>query len=137
MKLITFSDNTGTWGKLYDGDKFICYTLERPWLNNKRNISCIPAGRYAVKPIVSPRFGETYYLHSLDDKGVRLYGPATRTHILIHKGNTIDDTAGCIVVGTKFGVLSNQRFIMNSKIAFDSLMDELNDNEFELEIIRN
>ena len=125
MKLITFSDNTGTWGKLYDGDRFICYTLERPWLDNKPNVSCVPAGKYAVKPIVSPRFGETYCLHSLGNNGVRLYGSSDRTHILIHKGNTIDDTAGCIIVGTKFGVLGDQRFIMNSGLAFNGLMLEL------------
>jgi len=137
MKLITFSDNVGTWGKLYDGDRFVCYTLERPWLNNKPNISCVPAGNYAVKPIVSPRFGETYYLHSLNDKGVRLHGPATRTHILIHKGNLVSHTQGCIIVGNKFGVLKGVRAVLHSGVTFNDLMDELNGKEFKLQIIRN
>jgi hypothetical protein len=38
----------GTHGELYYKGRRICYTIELPWLLNKRSVSCIPEGRYAV-----------------------------------------------------------------------------------------
>ena len=46
----------GTNGTLFSSDKYLCHTIELPWLNNKRNVSCIPEGAYEVVPRFSKRF---------------------------------------------------------------------------------
>ena len=44
----TFKDKS-TIGKLYLNGELMCDTLENPWLDNQRNISCIPDGQYNVR----------------------------------------------------------------------------------------
>ena len=64
-------------------------TLEPPWRNNEKNISCIPAGIYNCAFHISPKFGPTYEVKEVPD----------RSHILFHKGNYTHNTKGCILVG--------------------------------------
>jgi hypothetical protein len=75
-----------------DVQLFGCVTLELPWENNERYESCIPEGRYAVEHRVSGAFG--HHLHVKD--------VPNRSHILIHAGNYVSDTEGCILVGNEF-----------------------------------
>lgn len=84
----------GTFGTLRKDGKLVCQTLERPWNENKPKISSIPAGRYKVirhgwennSPV---KFKQVW----------QLCGVPNRSNILIHAGNTISDTEGCILVG--------------------------------------
>lgn len=71
---------------------FECKTLELPYINNQRQISCIPVGQYIVRKHNSPTFGKTF--HVLNVEG--------RSEILIHKGNFNHNTKGCILVGKDF-----------------------------------
>lgn len=66
-------------------------TLERPWLDNERATSCIPPGTYQCKLLWSNHFGRNMP-HLLD--------VPDRAEIMIHNGNTVKDTTGCIIVGT-------------------------------------
>jgi hypothetical protein len=68
---------------------FRCFTLELPWKENQRQISCIPAGRYQVVPRHSPKYKN--HLHILD--------VPNRTWILIHEANFVHQLMGCIAVG--------------------------------------
>ena len=99
-------------------------------LDNKPNISCIPAGNYIIKPVNSPKFGLTYEV--CDVKG--------RTHILFHKGNFVDDSLGCILPCNSYGILmrnEKSEFAgLSSKVAYDKLMTLLDGSEYELEIKR-
>ena len=61
LELTRDYDPDGTNGELQCGDKFICHTIELPWLGNQRNISCIPEGRYGLRK----RFVEKFGLHLL------------------------------------------------------------------------
>jgi hypothetical protein len=84
------STPNGTHGSLYvDGGERLCYTLEEPWKNNEPRVSCIPPGRYKVGPHDGTHFKDVW--HVKDVPG--------RSAILIHAGNTIADTMGCILVG--------------------------------------
>jgi len=82
-----------TIGKLlvYHGDveRLCCYTLELPWRENRRFESCIPYGEYPVVPRISQAFGEHLHIKHVSD----------RSHILIHAGNFLSDTDGCILAG--------------------------------------
>ncbi|WP_028666579.1 DUF5675 family protein [Runella zeae] len=77
----------GTNGEITVEGKHVCYTIERPWLDNQRRISCIPTGRYQLKPRFSQKF--KYHLILLDVPG--------RDLILIHPANdAIKELNGCI-----------------------------------------
>ena len=77
----------GTNGTLFCSDKFLCHTIELPWENNKRTISCIPEGVYQIEPRFSKRFK-----HHLILKNVK-----GRSFILFHPANDAKrDLEGCI-----------------------------------------
>ena len=77
----------GTNGALFNSGKFLCHTIELPWNNNKRNISCIPEGVYEVEPRFSKRFK-----HHLILKAVK-----GRSFILFHPANdALKELQGCI-----------------------------------------
>lgn len=91
-----------TIGTLYiDGVRF-CDTLEDTDRDANRNgrfdgdekktagITAIPNGTYPVIVNVSPRFGREL---------PRLLNVPDFEGVLIHRGNTPEDTAGCILVG--------------------------------------
>jgi hypothetical protein len=94
-----------------------CVTLERPWLDNQPMVSCIPAGTYQVGP-------------NNPEKPWRLQDVPSRTQVDIHKGNTIQDSEGCILVGTSFFPGG----ILESSVAMDFLLKSLPQN-FTLTII--
>ena len=109
LKLITFSTNLATMGKLYTEDgELICSTFELPDRRNAVNVSCIPAGEYPLKMIVSPKYGAVYKVHDVPG----------RTDILIHTGNTVDDTLGCIMPCSSYGILDVKRKAKTEKERF-------------------
>ena len=84
-----------TIGKLYMDGKYFCDPLEDQVrdLTKERKIpgrTAIPAGVYEIVVNVSPRFKR---------KLPRLLDVPGFDGILIHRGNTAEDTAGCILVG--------------------------------------
>lgn len=108
--------DTYTMGSLYLDGEFICNTLEDTYrdLTKEAKIpgsTCIPYGIYDVVITWSPRFKDMY---------PRLLNVPFFSGILIHKGNTIADTSGCILVGTK-----NEDKLIGSKIAYDKLYSRL------------
>ena len=77
----------GTNGTLFCAQVFLCHTIELPWKNNKRTISCIPEGVYEIEPRFSKRFQ-----HHLIVKNV-----TGRSYILFHPANDAKkDLEGCI-----------------------------------------
>ena len=44
----TFTEES-TIGRLFINGELFCDTLENPWKDNQRNISCIPKGEYNVR----------------------------------------------------------------------------------------
>lgn len=78
-----------TIGRLsFAGQNF--FTVERPWQDNKPNISSIPDGTYQMERVNSPKFGQDMW---------QIMGVPGRTHILFHVANTADDILGCIGLG--------------------------------------
>ncbi len=84
----------GTFGVLRIGQVPFALTLEPPWRDNEPNISCIPPTEYVCRRVHSQQFGETF----------EVQGVERRSHILFHKGNTLANTKGCILVGEEFAV---------------------------------
>ncbi len=96
LKLIRLHKKTGyTIGALYIDGKYFCDTLEDRVrdLEKEKKVpgeTAIPAGTYRVVVNVSPRFKRRL---------PRLLDVPGFDGILIHRGNTPEDTAGCILVG--------------------------------------
>lgn len=84
-----------TIGDLTVNDKgkvmFTCKTLELPWLNNMRKVSCIPEGKYTVVERTSEKYGRHFHITSVPN----------RSFILIHAGNFTKEILGCVLVGKK------------------------------------
>jgi hypothetical protein len=109
---------------------FECKTIELPFINNEKNISCIPEGVYKTEKIISPTKGECFIINNVPN----------RTAILLHKGNYATgkkvDTQGCILPGLKFVDINNDGEIdvENSTAAMKSLLEVLPD-KFDLHIL--
>ena len=106
-------------GKLYLNGEFLCYTLENPWLKNKKNVSCIPVGVYDVRLRLPRESATRDYIHLLVNE------VPNRSYILFHIGNTAKDTQGCILTGMTLG----ENAVYHSKKAHTLLMQVLLDNE--------
>jgi hypothetical protein len=91
----------GTFGTLIYNCQPFAKTIELPWRNNSRNISCIPTGEY----LVSSRYSAAPFNRVLYE----VQNVPNRSGILIHRGNYAGDKAmgrkshfaGCIGLGDK------------------------------------
>ena len=110
-------DATQTLGKLMLFDGMGCvlelWTLEPPWRGNARNVSCIPEGRYDVRPRQSPKYGDHFEVKDVAD----------RKYILIHIGNYVKDTEGCILVGLNLADINGDGApdVTTSRVALERL----------------
>lgn len=77
----------GTYGVLFVDGQFVCFTIELPWKDNARNVSCIPDGCYELELWFTDRF--KHHLVVRDVPG--------RSGILIHPANdALKELRGCI-----------------------------------------
>lgn len=109
---VSYADKA-TFGVLLDEDMPFCVTLERPWRENRRSVSCIPVGAYICKRVQSPNFGDTFEVTNV--KG--------RSSILFHKGNLVEDTHGCIIIGEQYEPLAEENAVLASGKAFKEFKD--------------
>lgn len=86
----------GTFGIL-EVNNFKCYTLERPYIDNTPNISCIPCGEYEIR-LGTFEAGGGYDNYEL----VYVQG---RTFIEIHYGKHMYHSKGCILLGQRLGTV--------------------------------
>ena len=103
-----------------------CDTLEPQWRDLKkekkvRGKTAIPEGKYKIVMSPSAKFGKNmpYLIDVPQFEG-----------IMIHPGNTVKDTMGCILVGVKSGT-----GLLVSRATFEKIMKILNseaDNTIEI-----
>lgn len=105
------SSEKGTFGVLTKDNIPLCVTCEDPWNDNERGISCIPEGTYNCIPHSGPQFKNVWLLENVPG----------RSAILIHAGNSIADTRGCILVGKYFIGPA----IAESRLALQQLREKL------------
>lgn len=120
-------DNLETLGILNVG-KWTCKVLEKPWLDNQKNISCIPKGAYKITCIWSDKFKAFVY---------KVLNVPNRTDIEIHWGNFFDDSEGCILLGQTIENLNDDAEfdIANSRITCEKFMQLLGGQDAMLQII--
>ena len=115
-------DDKQTLGELYllsnDGMVISKWkTLELPDLNNKKNISRIPAGKYNALIHNSPKFGKSLWIQNVPN----------RSEILIHQGNYHTQIKGCILIGQNHIDINNDglKDVTNSRKSMAKLMSQL------------
>lgn len=95
-----------TAGLLFLDGEFACHTLENPWKNNERRVSCIPEGTYRLGLRTEggwdERAGKKF--PAMHKGMIELQDVPDRTFILMHWGNYPKDTEGCILLGKTAGV---------------------------------
>ena len=132
----TRSSDQGTFGTLYldDGGRYC--TAEPPQRDNRRGVSCIPAGKYACTYLprsASGKYRAVYHVREVPGRG----------GILIHNGNLAGDASkgyqthsqGCILIGKQRGALQGQEAVLASKPALRELTGRLKEAPLELWII--
>lgn len=106
----------GTNGDMKVDDAFVSHTIELPWKENKKGVSCIPEGTYEVKR----RFSEKHGNHLI------VTGVPNRDLILFHPANdATKELRGCIAPVSKFsgdgkGVLSRPVFEKLIKLTYSA-----------------
>ena len=112
VKRIARRDNY-TIGKMYVNGEYVCDTLEDTdrGLTSKMSVAqisgmkvhgetAIPTGRYLVDmKTVSPRFDGRPQYQFCKGRLPRLCNVPAYQGVLVHCGNTANDTEGCILVG--------------------------------------
>jgi len=117
---------TSSFGVFLDDGVPFAVTVERPWLNNQRSISCIPADTYLCKRVRSPKFGNTF----------EITGVPNRSAILFHKGNLSDDSHGCVITGEQFEPLNGKDGIVASAHGFEEFLRRTEGlDEFWLDVV--
>jgi len=85
-----FSD--GTNGKILHNGKLICHSIQLPWKNNEKRVSCIPEGIYTLRK----RYSRKFKAH------IEITGVPERSFILFHSANNaMKELNGCIAPVTK------------------------------------
>lgn len=103
----------------------IIRTIERPWLNNKRRVSCYPEGIYLVKWLprsASGKYKRVWHVQKVPN----------RSGILFHGGNLVKHSLGCTIVGLRHGKLGNELAVLSSKLGLNEMRKELGGKDFIL-----
>jgi len=116
----------GTLGILTVDSIALCITLEEYKHGNDHDISCIPVGQYTCIKHNTRKHPNTFKVLNVSD----------RAGILLHKGNSIRDTEGCIILADKFGAYGDTNLtVLDSRVAFNKFRNIIGDDEkFKLTI---
>lgn len=111
-----------TIGRLYVNGEYFCDTLEDAVRDTKiYGKTAIPCGTYRITmDVVSPRFKDRSWAKPYDGKLPRLIDVPNYEGVLIHVGNSSEDTSGCLLVGQN----KVKGKVVNSTQTFMSLMDK-------------
>jgi len=120
-------DTLGTLA-VYDDSQgiFSCKTLELPWKDNARNISCIPEGTYTVVKRNTAKRGDHW--HVLNVPG--------RTWILFHPANYVTQILGCIIPGQSHVDINGDGLldVNQSKMTLKQMNEAICEDSFILNI---
>lgn len=96
--------------------EFVCFVLEDGYRDKKVKAETrIPAGVYRIEKRTTGGFYEQYRDKLKHDFSIQIVDVPGFENILIHIGNTVKDTAGCLLTG--LGVGFNGNFAVNQSTA--------------------
>jgi len=122
----TVTTATETLGWLYALGETFC-TLELPWKENLRRVSCIPPGQYPCTFLPRSASGKYTNVYHVQEVPGRLA-------ILIHAGNIASHSKGCILIGMEHGELDGQRAVLHSRDALFQFVEIMDRQPFTLDV---
>ena len=132
LKLIRAYLDNCTIGEMYYRGELVCYTVERPWLDNKKSVSCIPAGTYRLLAYSSKGHPNSFIMENTALNVGRIN--THRTYCLIHPANFPHEVEGCIGPGLKLH--PTNWGVSQSRKAMDKLRNLITTNNItQLEIV--
>ena len=107
----------GTNGQLECDGKMLCNTIELPWKNNQKRVSCIPEGKYILKKRYSKKFKWHIEITDVKDRSAILFHPAN---------NALKELNGCVAPVTKIsgagvGLMSRKAFIVLKQMVYHEI----------------
>lgn len=107
----------GTNGTLHFQGEVLCKTIELPWHDNARRISCIPEGRYLLTKRYSDKFKWHLWVKNVPNRDLILLHPAN---------NAQRELSGCIApvtrcTGEGSGILSRKAMAKVTALLFPYL----------------
>lgn len=135
-----------TIGRLFVNDDQKGYVVEDEIREVKlHGDTAIPYGTYKLGTRISPKFSSQFYWNEAKGKLITakefatgLFGKGYTPHeliwildipnfqyVLLHWGNTDDDTEGCLVVGNSVGMIGKQEGVLNSRITYQALYPQI------------
>ena len=78
LKLLREYFPKGTNGEIWHDGKLICKTIELPWKENAKRISCIPEGRYSLIIKWHKKHGWVILIQEVPDRKGILMHPANK-----------------------------------------------------------
>jgi len=93
------------------------YNIELPYLDNHRDVSCIPPGLYTFQKRVSKKRGNHFIILNV----------LNRSEILVHSGNYMKDTQGCILPNLDYSYTKETKtpYGITSKVQLKQLFNVL------------
>jgi hypothetical protein len=115
LKRTYFPD--GTNGQIECNGKSICKTIELPWKDNQKRVSCIPEGKYLLRKRYSSKFKWHIEITGVLNRGAILFHPAN---------NALKELNGCIAAVTKIsgaglGLMSRKAFAKLKTLVYQEL----------------
>lgn len=110
----------GTNGRLYHNHILLCSTIELPWRENKKGLSCIPEGRYRLIKRYSRKFAWHLEVKDVLNRNLILFHPAN---------NAVEELKGCIapvttLTGAGIGLRSRDAFTRLKNLVFEALYNK-------------
>ena len=99
----------GTNGEIWLNGELVCYSIELSWIDNSRNISCIPEGTYPLSKRYSRRFGWHILIADVPQRSGILFHPANDAR---------KELRGCIAPVSELTGIGKGA---NSRVAFEKM----------------
>ena len=104
LVLIRTYHSQGVNGVIFFNGVRICDSIELPWCNNQRGISCIPEGSYSISQRRSRKYGPHLWIRNVPGRELILIHPAN---------NALKELKGCIapvseITGLGMGISSRK-----------------------------
>ncbi len=99
--------------------------IERPWLENRQNVSCYPEGVYLaawLERSSSGKYKRVWHIQNVPNRG----------GILWHVGNLVRHSKGCTLPGIRHGILGGHTAVLSSGTGLNLMRKELEKEDFIL-----
>ncbi len=101
-------------------------TLELPWKDNEKMVSCIPAGKYTCVKRNSKKYGDHFHVTNVSNRDM----------ILVHPANKVSELRGCLAPGVTHADIDKDGIIdVTSSVATMKKLLSILPDKFELEIV--